>query len=306
MAGLNLKIPARCRSLLRVGACSWKYEGWKGLIYRSGVRYAAADYLADYSKYFNTVEVDQWFWSLFPSGVRLPEPQAAGEYARSVPDDFVFTVKAPNAITLTHHYAKQPSSRMDFSNKPNPDFLSLDLLKRFLDALAPMGGKLGPVMFQFEYLNKAKMPSVAAFLDALDEFFRRAPKGFSYAIETRNANYLSDAFFAFLRERALGYVFLEGYYMPPIAGVFSEHDTSTEAPTIVRLHGPGREAMEEAGEGRWDRLIEPRPASVQAAVDIVRANLRLGHKTFVNINNHFEGCAPLTAERFLNALRQRK
>jgi uncharacterized protein YecE (DUF72 family) len=94
--------------------------------------------------------------------------------------------------------------------------------------------------------------------------------------------------------------------MPHIADVFSQHDTSTEAPAIVRLHGPGREAMEEASEGRWDRLIEPRPASVQAAVDIVRANLRLGHKTFVNINNHFEGCAPLTAKRFLNALCQPK
>jgi hypothetical protein len=45
---------------------------------------------------------------------------------------------------------------------------------------------------------------VTAFLDALHEFFRRAPKGFSYAIETRNPNYLSDAFFAFLREHALG------------------------------------------------------------------------------------------------------
>jgi hypothetical protein len=38
----------------------------------------------------------------------------------------------------------------------------------------------------------------------------------------------------------------------------------------------------------------------------VRANLRLGRKTFVNINNHFEGCAPLTAERFLKALREAK
>ena len=145
-----------------------------------------------------------------------------------------------------------------------------------------------------------------AFLDALHEFFERAPKGARYAIETRNPNYLSGAFFDFLREHGLGYVFLEGYYMPHIADVFSKHDTSTEAPTIVRLHGPEREAMEEAAEGRWDRLIEPRPESINAAVDIVRANFRLGRKTFVNINNHFEGCAPLTAERFLGALRRKK
>ena len=60
--------------------------------------------------------------------------------------------------------------------------------------------------------------------------------------------------------------------------------------------------LEEATDSAWDGIIEPRPESIQAAVNIVRANLRLGHKTFVNINNHFEGCAPLTAEKFLKML----
>ena len=75
--GLNLEIPAPYRSVLRVGTCSWKYEGWKGLIYRTGVKYAAGDYLADYAKHFSTVEVDQWFWSPFPAGIRLPDPETA-------------------------------------------------------------------------------------------------------------------------------------------------------------------------------------------------------------------------------------
>jgi uncharacterized protein YecE (DUF72 family) len=59
--GVKLEIPAPYRSVLRIGACSWKYEGWKGLIYQSGVKYAASDYLIDYARHFNTVEVDQWF-----------------------------------------------------------------------------------------------------------------------------------------------------------------------------------------------------------------------------------------------------
>jgi len=131
---LDLEIPAPCRSFLRVGTCSWKYEGWKGLICRSGVQYAAGDYLTDCARHFNTVEVDQWFWSLFPAGIRLPDPETAREYAQSVPDDFLFTVKAPNSITLTHHYARQPASHVAFANRPNPDFLSVALLNRFLDA----------------------------------------------------------------------------------------------------------------------------------------------------------------------------
>jgi uncharacterized protein YecE (DUF72 family) len=150
------------------------------------------------------------------------------------------------------------------------------------------------------------MPSFQAFLDALREFFERAPKNFTYSIETRNPNYLSGAFFDFLREHSLGYVFLEGYFMPHIAEVFSNHDTTTPAGTIVRLHGPDRQAIEEATNSAWDAIVEPRPESIQAAVDIVCANLRLVHKIFVNINNHFEGCGPLTAERLLKVLRKEK
>ena len=303
---LNLNIPKEYRPYLRLGTCSWKHEGWKGLVYRPGVRYTGEDYLVEYACHFNSVEVDQWFWSLFPAGVKLPDRRTAMTYTESVPDDFLFTVKAPNAITLTHHYAKQAKGHANFANKPNPDFLSLDLLNRFLETLSPMGKKLGPIMFQFEYLNKIKMPSLKVFLDRLHEFFVKAPKEFSYAIETRNPNYLSDAFFDFLREHKLGYVFLEGYYMPHIAEVFSKHDTTSLAGTIVRLHGPDRQVIEEATDSVWDSIVEPRPESIQAAVNIVRMNLRLGHKTFVNINNHFEGCAPLTAKRLLTILREKK
>ena len=173
MSALNLDIPEKYQPYLRLGTCSWKYEGWKGLIYREDVRYAADDYLADYARYFNSVEVDQWFWSLFPAGVKLPDPRVAKTYAESVPDDFVFTVKAPNAITLTNHYAKQAKGHADFANKPNPDFLSLDLLNRFLDTLSPMGKKLDPIMFQFEYLNKTKMPSLKAFLEGSRQMVER-------------------------------------------------------------------------------------------------------------------------------------
>ena len=125
-------IPAELAGHLRIGTCSWKYDSWKGLVYQPGRQYHADDYLADYAKHFTTVEVDQWFWSLFPGGVKLPNPDAVKRYADSVPDDLRFSVKAPNAITLTHFYAKQPTGSKRVANEPNPHFLSVDLLKRFL------------------------------------------------------------------------------------------------------------------------------------------------------------------------------
>ena len=58
MAGLNLKIPARCRSVLRVGTCSWKYEGWKGLTTGPASGTQPATTSPTTPKCFNTVEVD--------------------------------------------------------------------------------------------------------------------------------------------------------------------------------------------------------------------------------------------------------
>jgi uncharacterized protein YecE (DUF72 family) len=299
---LNLEIPPECRGHLRLGTCSWKYESWKGLVYPADAKYSPDDCLRDYARLFNTVEVDQWFWSLFPAGVRLPDAAVVRRYAESVPADFVFSVKAPNAITLTHFYARQPKAQERFANQPNPHFLSRDMLQRFLDSLAPMGAKLGPIMFQFKYLNKTKMPSKEAFFDKLHEFFTRAPQGFCYAIECRNPNYLSPEFFDYLRRDGLGYVFLEGYFMPPMADVYRKWDTRNDAATIIRLHGPDRPGIEERTGAAWNRIVDPKPQSLAAAAEIVRANVPLGRRTFVNVNNHFEGSAPLTIERFLKLL----
>ena len=58
-------IPAKFAGHLRIGTCSWKYESWKGLVYEPDKRYRPDDYLRGYARHFNTVEIDQWFWSLF-------------------------------------------------------------------------------------------------------------------------------------------------------------------------------------------------------------------------------------------------
>jgi uncharacterized protein YecE (DUF72 family) len=303
MYDLDLTIPEPYRDCLRLGTCSWKYDSWKDLIYRPGVDYSPDDYLPDYARFFNTVEVDQWFWSLFPPGVKLPDEPTVEAYAAGVPDDFLFTVKAPNALTLTHYYSRQPKRYQAYANRPNEHFLSVELLQRFLDALRPMGSKLGPVMLQFEYLNRQKMPSLGAFLEKLHAFFADAPDGFGYAIETRNKNYLRPEFFDFLRDHCLGYVFLEGYYMPPIGQVAAENDTRTADFAVIRLHGGGREEMEERTGKKWGRIVEEKPEGIAAAVEIVRSNARERMRAIVNINNHYEGCAPLTAQRFLEVLR---
>lgn len=299
---LDLTIPKRFRARLKAGTCSWKYESWKGLIYEEGKTYRAQDYLADYAKRLGSVEVDQWFWSLFPGGIRLPEPRDVRRYAEAVPDDFVFTVKAPNALTLTHFYAKLDGPDKPFAGQPNASFLKVDLLERFLDRLAPLGRKLGPVMFQFEYLNKQKMSGREAFLDAFGAFLDKAPKGVAYALETRNPGYIGPELFEFLESRAVGFVYLEGYYMPPIGSIFEDYRPKTAPFCVIRLHGGDRGEIEKATGEVWNKIVAPKPESLKAAAAITAEAIRAKMTTYLNVNNHFEGSAPLTIGRFLENL----
>ena len=299
---MEIAIPESLAPRLRIGTCSWKYDSWKGLYYDSEKKYRADDYLADYARHLNSVEVDQWFWSLFPGGIRLPESRTVETYAASVPDDFLFTVKAPNSITLTHFYSKQPARHAEYAGRSNPDFLNNELLEQFLERLKPLGKKLGPIMFQFEYLNKKKMPSKEAFFDRFAEFIEAAPTGFDYAIESRNPNYYSPAFFDFLENHRIGFVYIEGYYMPPIQDVFEKYKPATADHCVVRLHGGDRKEIEKATGEVWNRVVAPKPEGIAAAARIVGANSEKGIRTFINVNNHYEGSAPLTIERFLDAL----
>lgn len=47
-------------SIIRLGTCSWSTEDWRGTIY--GADTAKADFIAEYARSFNTVEVDSTFY----------------------------------------------------------------------------------------------------------------------------------------------------------------------------------------------------------------------------------------------------
>jgi uncharacterized protein YecE (DUF72 family) len=268
---------------LRVGTCSWKYPSWAGLVYS---RAEGIDYLAEYARKYSTVEVDQWFWTLEPS------PSDVARYRDAVPADFRFTIKAPNALTVVHARGKKGADPV-----ANPRFLSTDLLAEFLAGLEPLRALTGMVMLQFGYLNRTMVPSRSAFLASLDRFLASAPGGWPYAVEIRNADWLDEPFFALVRARGAAAVFLQGYWMPPVADVHDRVEGLLAGPVVVRLHGPDRSGMEEKTGGAWDRIVEPRDAELASVAGMVRRLLKGGHDVFLNVNNHFEGSAPLTIGR---------
>ncbi len=152
------------------------------------------------------------------------------------------------------------------------------------------------------YLNRQKMSSHAEFLDRLGAFVAQLPSGYTCCVETRNPNYLDDRYFAFLRQHGLAHVFLQGYYMPPVFGLYEKYADQLTGDLVVRLHGPDREGIEKKTGKDWSQIIEPRDADLDAVAGILK-DARVRQRTqWVFVNNHFEGCAPLTIERIRERL----
>ena len=278
---------------LRIGTCSWKFPSWHGLVYSAP---SGINYLEEYAQQYDTVEIDQWFWSLFgEESIGLPKPTDVERYSRSVPDDFVFTVKAPNSLTLTHFYRKRKTDPMI----ENPHFLSASLLRTFLSLLDPLGTALGPVMFQFGYLNKKMIDSQEAFQDLLEAFCQEMPAGYRYSVEVRNARYLNESFFSFLSRNHLSPVLLQGYWMPSITDVyrdFCDLITGHEV-VVIRLLGPDRKGIERQTGKTWDQIVAPRDEELSDIAEMIEDLVTQGVDVYLNVNNHYEGSAPLTIDR---------
>jgi uncharacterized protein YecE (DUF72 family) len=285
-------------SSIRFGTCSWKYESWKGLIYPKTEKF---NYLKEYSNHFSTVEIDQWFWSLFTSSkVVLPQKKIVIEYKNSVPEDFLFTIKIPNSITLTHFYRKNKSDEL----VKNPFFLSLDLYNQFLDSISPLLNQVGCLIFQFEYLNKDKMSSQSLFQNLLYEFFTKTSNSeFPIGIEIRNPNYLNKNYFEFLEQLRIIPVLLEGYYMPSVIETCKMLPNHFNKSVVFRLHGPDRSGIEILSNENWNQIYIDRTIELEKLGELFKDLLNRKLDLFINVNNHFEGSAPLTIQKLKKSLK---
>jgi uncharacterized protein YecE (DUF72 family) len=276
---------------LKIGTCSWKYDSWKGIVYPE---FGEFNYLEEYSKMYNTVEIDQWFWSLHPNNkITLPNSKVVEEYYKSTPEDFKFTIKVPNSITLTNPYKSKES---------NKHFLSVDLTETFLDSIDALKPKVGMLMFQFEYLNKEKMGSQEEFQQRLEVFFTQINREYNYAIEIRNQNYLNRHFFDFLNIHDVSFVFLQGYYMPKIIETYKKFDSEIVENSVIRLHGYNRKAIELKTNKIWNEIVNPQDDDLGDLINIIKSLLDKKVDMYINVNNHFEGSAPLTINRIKTLL----
>lgn len=92
--------------------------------------------------------------------------------------------------------------------------------------------------------------------------------------------------------------------MPSIIEVYEkwqslihQHET-----VVIRLLGPDRQGIERQTGKEWDRIVAPRDEELAAIVEMVKGLLARGLTVYLNVNNHYEGSAPLTIERIRRLL----
>jgi uncharacterized protein YecE (DUF72 family) len=255
---------------IRLGTSSFTADGWNGSFYPKGMK--SADYLGYYSSRFDTVEVDSTFY-------RCPTIEAVRNWALKTPPGFIFSLKVPRTITDEKVLVECDKEFEEFGS-----------------TAGMLGEKLGPVVFQFPYFNKDVFNTPVQFLDRLKPFFKKLPRsGYRFAVEIRNKWWLTKRFADLLKENNVALVLQDHSLMPSAERVFSTIDPITADFIYIRLLGD-RKAIE-ARTTVWNQIVEDRTASMTFWVDVCQMKRR-GIPQYVYFNNHYEGFAVASVERF--------
>ena len=263
---------------IRLGTSSFTADGCNGSFYPKGMK--SADYLRYYSSRFDTVEVDSTFY-------RCPTIEVVRNWALKTPPGFIFSLKIPQTIT---HQKILVDCEKEF--------------EEFVSTVRMLGDKLGPMVFQFPYFDKDVFSTPVRFLDRLKLFFKKLPRGqYKFAVEIRNKWWLTKRFADLLKENNVGLVLQDHSLMPSAERVFSTIDPITADFVYIRLLGD-RKAIE-AKTTVWNQVVEDRTASMNSWVDVCQMIQRRGIPQYVYFNNHYEGFAVASVERFRSLCKAR-
>jgi uncharacterized protein YecE (DUF72 family) len=170
-------------------------------------------------------------------------------------------------------------------------------MRRFLDSIGLLSGRIGPLIFQFEYLNKKKMSGQAEFFEKFGAFAEQLPDDYRYCLEIRNPNYLGAEYFDFLSSNDLYHVFLHGYYMPSIFDLYKTHKKQLKNLVVIRLLGSDRQGIEKHTKKKWNEIVAPKNKDLENLSELIGDLCNRNVETFLYVNNHFEGSAPRTVSK---------
>ncbi len=284
-----------------LGTSSWKYPGWKGLIYEDTYksdRDFEARCLAEYARTYPCVGVDHTYYD-------WPKPTTFDRYIDATPDHFLFVLKVTDAVTVPKYpriarYGKR-------AGQENAEFLSAALFReKFLAPLKPYPGRIGAVVFEFSRFKTDVVPTGRAFLEILLQFFREIPEReeIPFAVEFRNENWVQPEFYAALASVGVSPTFNSWTKMPPIDTQLAAAESAPSPIHVVRALLTNGQAYEEAVEAYapYNRVQNPSEQLRESIRRVIARAVAARRRAIILVNNRAEGCAPVTIDEVLPAL----
>ena len=276
---------SRLPKSLHVGTSSFSTGDWRGVFYPKDLE--PSEFLSYYAGILCTVEIDAtWHF--------MPNPKITDGWARKVPDGFIISAKVPKTIT---HEKRLAGCEDDWSY--------------FLETMQRLGDKLGPLLFQFQYVAKRadaeEYKTGKEFLKRLEAFLPLMPEGLQYVIEVRNRTWLGEALTSLLRSRGIALALVDYKTMPRPAEWFEICDPITADFTYVRFLGDHRSmdnlVAKKREEGTkssdWNELLLDRTQEMREWVPVLQRLTTQTSDIYAYFNNHYAGFAPGSIELFL-------
>ncbi|MHB0859047.1 MAG: DUF72 domain-containing protein [Anaerolineae bacterium] len=185
--------------IAHIGTSGWHYAHWVGTFYPPNLPRNA--YLRFYAEHLTTVEINNSFY-------RLPSLETVHVWRDSVPEGFIFALKASRYLT---HRKKLRDPHEPLAN--------------VLSRVDELGMHRGPILFQLPPRWGFDAERLETFLDAL-------PVGYRYVFEFRDTTWYADRALALLAEHGAAFCIydLAGHTAPLVV---------TADFVYIRLHGPG-------------------------------------------------------------------
>lgn len=267
---------------LRYGTCSWTDKAWQGTFYPKGL--GQTEWLAHYAQSFPAVEIDATYYA-------IPDARVVEGWQRKTPAGFVVCAKFPRSIVHGGESAKPDATRALL-----PEVVGEEL-RQFLEVIALLGDKLGPLVIQLPFFDAKAFASVEAFLARLEPFLAQLPRGFRYALEVRNKTWLGEPLCALLRRFGVALALVDLAYMPHPADVARRLDVVTTDFVYVRLIGD-RKAVD-ALTDRLDHTVIDQSRRLARWAKLLQELMPKVRDVYVFANNHYAGYAPATVRELL-------
>jgi hypothetical protein len=193
----------------------------------------------------------------------------------------------------------------------NPSFLHPERVCR--DVLEAYDGKLapftGPFVFEIVPLPRVTTEFARELPRQLDALLRVLPTRFRYAIELRNAELLTPAYFECLHRHGAGHVFNFWSRMPPLGeqlllakATLGRAALGPEVVVRVMLPpGTGYEAQSERF-APFSRIADVQSNMRAETLELMLEAVAAGVPLTVLVNNKAEGCAPDTVRALATSL----